>query len=59
MQYCAITDTILSIVENLDVMEQYIIPHDDDDGDEGEAVVLLAVEDSVRRSNFHNKEQLF
>lgn len=46
-------------MENLDVMEQYIIPHDDDDGDEGEAVVLLAVEDSVRRSNFHNKEQLF
>lgn len=45
MQYCAIEDTILSMLENLDVIEQYILPHDCDDDDEGEAVVLLAVED--------------
>ena len=29
--------------------------HHDNDGDEGEAVVLLAVQDSVRRSHFHDK----
>ena len=45
MPYCAVKDTILSKVEDLHAMEQYIMPQNDNDDDEGEAVVLLAVED--------------
>ena len=46
MQYwvhnCTLKNTSLCMVENLNVGDQYIITQDDD---EGEAVVLLAVED--------------
>ena len=31
MQYCVLKDTILSMVENLDAVEQYIMRGDDDE----------------------------